>query len=433
MTALASSPSVVLYHVRNTAIAPGWRALPAKRLVRINGEELAETTPADYVIRYVDISSVNLYGLASPPQEMRFADAPSRARRRVRSGDTIISTVRTYLKAVAYFEHAEPNLIASTGFAVLTPPPELNARFLYYVVQGHDFISTVEAESKGVNYPAITPSEFGVIKLAIPGRAQQNAIVAFLDSKLAEIDRFVANKQRLIELLNEQKSIAIDAHVLRGVDPGRPRKRARVAYVGEIPAHWEERPAKHFMQEVDERSETGAEELLSVSHVTGVTPRSEKNVTMFMAESYEGSKLCRPGDLVINTMWAWMAALGVSRHRGIVSPSYGVYRQHDSRAFEDEYLDHLLRTSPYAAEYKVRSTGIRDSRLRLYPDQFLRIPIVCPPRSEQRKICEVVRDQTKEIDAAMNQATREIELMDEFRTTLIAEMVTGKIDVRVRG
>ena len=96
--------------------------------------------------------------------------------------------------------------------------------------------------------------------------------------------------------------------------------------LGRVPAHWALKRAKYFFREVDERSSTGDEELLSVSHLTGVTPRREKNVTMFLAESNVGHKRCHPRDLVINTMWAWMGALGVARQTGLVSPSYGVYR-----------------------------------------------------------------------------------------------------------
>ena len=104
------------------------------------------------------------------------------------------------------------------------------------------------------------------------------------------------------------------------------RRPSGVEWLGDVPEYWEVRPAKWYYREVDERSGTGEEELLSVSHLTGVTPRSEKNITMFKAESYVGHKLCREGDLVINTMWAWMAALGVARQTGIASPDYAVYR-----------------------------------------------------------------------------------------------------------
>jgi len=197
-----------------------------------------------------------------------------------------------------------------------------------------------------------------------------------------------------------------------------------------IPMQWNEKRAKYFLREIDIRSESGDEELLSVSHITGVTPRSEKNITMFQAESYEGYKLCFPGDLVVNTMWAFMAALGVSRHTGIVSSSYAVYRQHSSHELDDAYLDALLRTKPYRAEYICRSTGIRDSRLRLYPDQLLKIPIVCPPRETQKQIVKRIEGEGAELRGAIRNADREIELMNEFRASVIAEAVTGKIDVR---
>ena len=90
-------------------------------------------------------------------------------------------------------------------------------------------------------------------------------------------------------------------------------RKAKMPWLPLIPVHWDEQRAKVYFHEVDERSTTGSEELLSVSHLTGVTPRSQKKVTMFKAESYVGHKLCRPGDIVINTLWAWMAALARRR------------------------------------------------------------------------------------------------------------------------
>ncbi len=169
---------------------------------------------------------------------------------------------------------------------------------------------------------------------------------------------------------------------------------ARLQWLGKIPSHWEEERGKCYFREVDDRSTTGREELISVSHITGVTPRKQKNVTMFKAESYVGHKVCQPGDVIVNTMWAWMAALGVSNHTGIVSPAYGMYRPHDANLFNSYYMDYLLRMQAYVSEYICRSTGIRSSRLRLYPDKFLAIPFIRPPRDEQDKIvafCGVMR------------------------------------------
>lgn len=206
---------------------------------------------------------------------------------------------------------------------------------------------------------------------------------------------------------------------------------ARMRWLPHVPEHWNEQRAKTFFREVDERSKTGQEELLSVSHLTGVTPRSQKNVTMFKAASYVGSKLCQPGDIVINTLWAWMAALGASRHVGIVSPAYGVYRPHHADSFNPAYLDYLLRTRAYVAEYIGRSTGIRSSRLRLYPNQFLDITLLQPPRPEQDQIVAYLRAQDAHI-ARLIKAKRDlIGLLTEQKLRIIDHAVTRGLDAAV--
>jgi len=240
----------------------------------------------------------------------------------------------------------------------------------------------------------------------------------------------------LIALLEEQKHALIHEVVTGRIDvrTGRPYpsyKDSGIEWLGTVPAHWQVRAAKWYFRESNDRSETGSEELLSVSHITGVTPRRDKkNVTMFKAESNVGYKLCAPGDMVVNTMWAWMAALGIARQTGIVSPSYAVYRPHVSAMLNGEYADLLLRTRAYQNEYVCRSTGIRSSRLRLYPEDFLRIGLLCPPSEEQCSIVEFVdraSDVTvRYIDRTYDEVTR----LEEYRERLIADVVTGKLDVR---
>ncbi|NWH08080.1 MAG: restriction endonuclease subunit S [Alphaproteobacteria bacterium] len=199
---------------------------------------------------------------------------------------------------------------------------------------------------------------------------------------------------------------------------------ARVHWLGEIPAHWSEKRGKYFFREIDERSQTGEEELLSVSHTTGVTPRSQKNVTMFKAESYVGHKLARPNDIVINTMWAWMSALGVSKDIGIVSPAYGVYRPLNGRDFLPAYLDYLLRTPMLRWEYICRSTGIRSSRLRLYPDKFLDIAFPCPPREEQERMVTFLRAKDVQVRRLIRNKRRLIGLLNEQKQAIINRAVT---------
>ena len=202
-------------------------------------------------------------------------------------------------------------------------------------------------------------------------------------------------------------------------------------WLGSVPAHWSLLRAKRLFREVDERSKTGKEELLSVSHLTGVTPRRLKNVTMFMAESNVGHKVCRPGDLVINTLWAWMAALGVTKHMGLVSPAYGVYRPIEGGGILPAYADHLLRTPLYAAEYQRRSTGVNSSRLRLYPEQFLRIPVMVPPPDEQAAIVRFLDWANGRLERAIRAKRKVIALLTEQKQAIVGRAVTRGLDPKV--
>jgi type I restriction enzyme S subunit len=268
------------------------------------------------------------------------------------------------------------------------------------------------------------------LPILLPPLEDQECIVRFLDHAGGRVERAIRAKKKLIALLHEQKQAIIHRAVTRGLDPTVPLKPSGIPWLGDIPQHWEVRRAKYIFREVDERSRTGSEELLSVSHLTGVTPRSEKNITMFKASSYVGHKLCRPRDLVVNTMWAWMGALGVSARTGIISPAYAVYRPRDPDGLVGDYVDGLLRTRPYVSNIICRSTGLRLSRLRLYPDEFFRLPILLPPTDEQKRIVDQIAIETAKLNTAIARTEREIALLREYRTRLIADVVTGKLDVR---
>lgn len=215
------------------------------------------------------------------------------------------------------------------------------------------------------------------------------------------------------------------------IDRFRPHsatKASGVEWLPVLPEDWGIHRAKYSFQEVDDRSEAGNEELLSVSHKTGVTPRSQKNITMFMAESYEGHKVCRPGDIVVNTMWAWMAAIGVSRHVGIVSPAYGIYRPRSADRFAPKFLDYLLRTEVYRAEYLRSSRGMTTSRLRLYPPDFLNIPFVQPPLDEQRLIVRFLDWHGGHTGKLIRAKKRIVALLNEQKQAIIQHAVTRGLD-----
>ncbi len=413
-----------------------WEVQRLKNWLGINELVLSEDTDPEYTFAYVDIGSVEAGRLNRIPERMQFGHSPSRARRVIRSGDTIVSTVRTYLKAVWHVEGTSGDLIASTGFAVLTPGPRTHPKFVNYFCQSDPFTNGVTAESVGIAYPAIADTRLAAIKASVPPPSEQAAIARFLDHTDQHIRRYIRAKEKLVALLQEYQQVLVSDAVTGRIDirTGKPYpayKPSGIKWIKEVPAHWEVRAAKWCFQEADDRSITGSEELLSVSHVTGVTPRREKqNVTMFKAESNIGHKRCEPGDMVVNTMWAWMAALGIAGQAGIVSPSYAVYRPRLSSGLTAEYAERLLRTTTYRNEFVCRSMGIRSSRLRLYPEDFLRIRLLCPPPEEQAAIVRFLDRMTGNLQKRRTQLQMEIELLREYRTRLIADVVTGKLDVR---
>ena len=304
-------------------------------------------------------------------------------------------------------------------------PSDADPEWLVYWMSTIDFGVIVNPGA----VPSVNESQVGQVPALLPPLPEQAAIVRYLDYMDRRIQRYVSAKRKLIALLEEEKQADINRAVTRGLDPNVSLKPSGVEWLGDVPEHWEVRRAKFLYREADERSTTGTGELMSVSHITGVTPRKQ-SVTMFLAESNMGYKLCRPGDIVINTMWAYMAALGVARQNGLVSPSYGVYRPLNTERLNHDYIDSLLRMEAYTRNYLIRSTGITNSRLRLYPDSFLDIRILCPPRPDQDTIAQHLERATAAIDAEIARARRQIELVQEYRTRLIADVVTGKLDVR---
>jgi len=344
----------------------------------------------------------------------------------VRKDDFVIS-LRSFQGGIEYSAYEG---LVSPAYTVLRKREDVDSGYLKHLLKSSSFIDELNMSVTGIRQGKnIDFGDFSYSFIPLPEAEDQKKIAGFLDKKTVEIDEAITKKQKLIELLEEQKAIIINQAVTKGPNPDAPMKDSGVEWIGEIPAHWVVKRAKYLFDEIDERSKTGQEELLSVSHMTGVTPRSEKKIMMFMAEDYTGSKLCKSGDLVINIMWAWMGALGVSGQTGIVSPSYGVFRPKKDRSFNSWFLEHLLRSRGYVAEYNRRSTGLHSSRLRLYADYFFDMEIGFPSVDEQNQIESELSERTQDIDRALLAIEKEIEAITELKATLISHAVTGKIRI----
>jgi restriction endonuclease S subunit len=194
-----------------------WEVKRLKYSASLNDEVLPETTTPDYEFEYVDIGGVSAVGGITATEQVVFERAPSRARRKVRHGDTIVSTVRTYLRAIAPIKNPPENLIVSTGFAVVRPRT-VEAEFLAYALRESSFVESVVARSVGVSYPACNASEIGEIPIPLPPPAEQQAIAAYLDRETAKLDALVAKVEAAIERLQEYRTALITAAVTGKID-----------------------------------------------------------------------------------------------------------------------------------------------------------------------------------------------------------------------
>ncbi len=207
---------------------------------------------------------------------------------------------------------------------------------------------------------------------------------------------------------------------------------AEMAWLDAIPSHWTIRRMKYLVREIELRSTNGKEQLLRVSQFTGVTQRLRadgQDEQDTRAASLIGYKRVEPDDLVINIMLAWNGSMGVSNYPGIASPAYCVYR------FKSDvlprYFHYLLRSPAYKARIKAMSTGVVESRLRLYSDDLFRIDAMLPPHEEQTAIVRFLDSATGRLERTIRAKRRVIALLTEQKQAIIHRAVTRGLDPTV--
>lgn len=195
-----------------------WHIMRIKNVATHNDESLDDGTDPDFEIGYVDISSVSLINGVEQSELMTFEKSPSRARRKVKDGDIIVSTVRTYLKAIAAISNPPDNMIVSTGFAVIRPKENFHSSFTGYLLQTTGFVGEVVSYSVGVSYPAINASDLVRIAAVVPPLDEQIAIAQFLDK---QVERSNSQRQKIedvISKLQEYRSALITNAVTGKID-----------------------------------------------------------------------------------------------------------------------------------------------------------------------------------------------------------------------
>ncbi len=206
-------------------------------------------------------------------------------------------------------------------------------------------------------------------------------------------------------------------------------KDSGVQWLGEIPSHWKVKKIRHILSLANEKTKESGGELLSLSQYAGVTPKTDSNVGIRAAEDTTGYNIVHKGQFVMNIMLAWNGSYAVSEYDGIISPAYCVFDF--TRECDRRYYNYLLRMKVYSGAFKTESKGIIDSRLRLYPQYFKNFPLIVPPIEEQRSIATYLDKATAEIDRAIAQQQRMIDLLNERKQIIIQRAVTKGLDENV--
>jgi len=344
----------------------------------------------------------------------------------VKPGDIIYSKIRPMLNKVCI---ATGDWLCSADmYPIAITEKRLASRYLLYFMLSEPFVRLMVDESMRVAMPKVNREKLAACPLIIPAGGEQGAIAAFLDRETARIDGLVAKKERLIELLQEQRVALITRAVTKGLDPNVPTKDSGVEWLAEIPAHWRITKVKRLFRRAKRQGHPHLK-VLSVYRDFGVIEKSSRDDNFNRTpEDLDVYQLVAPGDLVINKMKAWQGSLGVSPHSGITSPDYVVYApRHPESGW---FLHHFLRNKLLANVYLTMSNGIRPSQWRLEPERFEDLSVVVPPLVEQEQIVAAVDQRTTQIDALVAKIREAIERLKELRTALISAAVTGKIDVR---
>ena len=344
----------------------------------------------------------------------------------VRINDFVIS-LRSFQGGI---EYAREQGIISPAYTILYPVRPATHGYLACLFKSRPYIENLSLhvtgirEGQNIDYERLARAE-----LPFPPLPEQAAIVRFLDHVDRQIRRYISAKQKLIKLLEEQKQAIIHRAVTRGLDPNVRLKPSGVDWLGDVPEHWAVLPLCAVARP-RKVTKPGNHELLSVYLGQGVIPFSavaEKR-TNPTSEDLSKYQVVEPGDFVLNNQQAWRGSVGVSRYGGIVSPAYLVLAL--DKRLDRQFADRLLSDRAMVSQYLVCSKGVGSIQRNLYWPHLRRAATLVPPLREQAEIVRFLETSMASLAKAIARTAQDVELLREYRTRLIADVVTGRHDVR---
>lgn len=263
----------------------------------------------------------------------------------------------------------------------------------------------------------------------VPPRSEQDLIVKFLDWKVSCINKLIHIKKKQIVLFREKLDAHISEVITHGINTSVEMKDSGIEWIKDIPKHWETIRCKFLFSERDERSEDGKEQHLSMSQKYGLIPDSQLDERRLLSESYKGGKLCYENDLVLNRLKAHLGVFSLSPQYGVISPDYTVLKPKSERILPS-FAEIVLKSNKCRGELRTRVRGVVEGFWRLYTNDFNSIELPIPPIDEQKEIIANINFFKVNTKRCEDILIKEITLLNELKERVIADTVTGKIDVR---
>ena len=312
---------------------------------------------------------------------------------------------------------------------VLQPREQLSGKYAHYLLRNHLFSEEYYRNGRGIVADLWTTrySEMKTILLPVPPRTEQDQIVRYLDWQVSKINRLIAAKRKQIELLKEQRNTLIDKVVRNGVKPDVCMRESGIEYIGAVPSHWTVLQNRRLFKSMN-RPFQGIPTVLSLSQKDGLIPYTEMTERSLHTSSYDNWQLVQPNDLVLNRFKAHLGVFFASKYTGIVTFHYGVYEA--KMPLVAKYYEALYHTPVYCRVYAGQSRGMTVGLQNLSDTNFYSTYTVYPPYEEQ---CEIVAEIDKieeQHSMIVASITGQIEKLQEYRTRLISDVVTGQVDVR---
>lgn len=347
-------------------------------------------------------------------------------RKLVRSGDFVINS-RSDRKGSCGISELDGSV--SLINIVLTPRSQWNNRYVHYLLRSQPFSEEYYRNGRGIVADLWTTrySEMKSILLPVPPRSEQEQIVRFLDWKVASINKLINIKKAEIKRLEELKLIRLFAIVTQGLNEKVELIDSGIEHIGLVPSHWKVL-LNHRIYKENCRSFSGDETVLSLSQKDGLLPYVEMKERSLHTASYENWKLVLPNDLVLNRFKAHLGVFFSSNYRGIVTFHYGVYEP--IMKVSSKYYEVLFHTPKYKQVFAGASNGMTVGLQNLSNTNFYKVYTVYPPYEEQCAIVAEVQKIENKMQAIISTISKEIGILHEFKTRLISDVVTGKIDVR---